>query len=73
MFCATWLSLDFPYLHALFHLCIFIVSYTACVLFAFFAVKDERPDLCPALKYWPRDHFELGVPYVTVKNGGHQI
>ncbi|XP_011876860.1 PREDICTED: alkaline ceramidase [Vollenhovia emeryi] len=68
LFCDTWLSLNFPYLHALWHLFIFIASYTAAVLFAYFAVKDEKPQQLPVLRYWPRDDFELGIPYVTIRS-----
>ncbi|XP_063971994.1 alkaline ceramidase [Diachasmimorpha longicaudata] len=68
LFCDTWLSLNFPYLHALWHLFIFIASYTATVLFAYFSVKQERPQQQPLLKYWPRDNFELGIPYVTIRS-----
>ncbi|KYM97350.1 Alkaline ceramidase [Cyphomyrmex costatus] len=68
LFCDTWLNLNFPYLHALWHLFIFIASYTAAVLFAYFAVQDEKPQQSPVLKYWPRDTFELGIPYVTIRS-----
>ncbi|XP_051153208.1 alkaline ceramidase [Leptopilina boulardi] len=68
LFCETWMNLNFPYLHALWHLFIFIASYTVTVLFAYFSVKDEKPHQSPLLKYWPRDDFELGIPYVTIKS-----
>ncbi|XP_011268992.2 alkaline ceramidase [Camponotus floridanus] len=68
LFCDTWLNLNFPYLHALWHLFIFIASYTAAGLFAYFAVQDEKPQQLPVLKYWPRDDFELGIPYVTIRS-----
>lgn len=68
LFCDTWLNLNFPYLHALWHLFIFIASYTAAVLFAYFSVKEEKPQQLPTLRYWPRNDFELGIPYVTIKS-----
>ncbi|KAF7408712.1 hypothetical protein HZH66_003249 [Vespula vulgaris] len=43
-------------------------SYTAAVLFAYFSVKEERPQQSPTLRYWPRNDFELGIPYVTIKS-----
>ncbi|KAG8040638.1 hypothetical protein G9C98_002634 [Cotesia typhae] len=61
LFCDTWMNLNFPYLHAFWHLLIFIASYTATVLFAYFSVKDERPQQSPVLKYWPRNDFELDL------------
>lgn len=54
-------------MHALWHILIFIASYTACVLFAYFAVHNERPDRVAELKYWPQNNFELGIPYVSIK------
>jgi len=61
MFC----DLDFPYLHAFWHVLIFIASYTACVLFAYFDAQNRIPEKNPELKFWPSDNFEfLGVPYV---------
>ncbi|XP_066583740.1 alkaline ceramidase [Prorops nasuta] len=68
LFCDTWLSLNFPYLHAFWHLFIFIASYTAAVLFAYFSVKEEKPHQTAILRYWPRDDFELGIPYVTIES-----
>lgn len=68
MFCDAWLSVDFPYMHGVWHILIFIASYTALVLFAYFNVMEERPEQKPQLKYWPKNDFELGIPYVTVKH-----
>lgn len=44
MFCETWSNLNFPYLHAFWHVLIFIASYTACVLFAYFDAKNQVKD-----------------------------
>lgn len=68
MFCDAWLSIDFPYMHGVWHILIFIASYTALVLFAYFNVTEERPEQKPQLKYWPVNEFELGVPYITIKH-----
>ncbi|XP_021954215.1 alkaline ceramidase [Folsomia candida] len=65
MFCDTWSYLNFPYLHAIWHILIFIAAYTACVLFAFFDAENKIPEKNPELKFWPSDNYEfLGVPYV---------
>lgn len=66
-FCDTVLGEYFPYLHALWHVLIFISSYTACVLFAYYAVKEEYANRIPDLKYWPVNEFELGIPFVSIK------
>ncbi|XP_041975713.1 alkaline ceramidase [Aricia agestis] len=68
MFCDAWLSINFPYMHGIWHVLIFIASYTALVLFAYFNVSDERPEQTPQLRYWPRNDFELGVPYIVIKH-----
>ncbi|CAH0592647.1 unnamed protein product [Chrysodeixis includens] len=68
MFCDAWLSIDFPYMHGVWHVLIFIASYTMLVLFAYFNVLEERPEQTPQLKYWPVDDFELGIPYISLKH-----
>lgn len=68
LFCDAWLSINFPYMHGVWHILIFIASYTALVLCAYFNVSEERPEQKPQLKYWPRNDFELGVPYITLKH-----
>ncbi|XP_047525121.1 alkaline ceramidase [Pieris napi] len=68
MFCDAWLYINFPYLHGAWHILIFIASYTALVLYAYFNVSEERPEQKPQLKYWPKNDFELGIPYVTLKH-----
>lgn len=67
LFCEFYSSIKFPYLHGFWHILIFLASYTICVLFAYFFVKDELPERNPVLKYWPWNHFELGIPYVSIK------
>lgn len=66
-FCDTYLGQKFPYLHAIWHVLIFISSYTACVLFAYYAVKEEHVNHIPDLRYWPVNDFELGIPFVSIK------
>lgn len=66
-FCDTWWGSSFPYLHAIWHVLIFLSSYTMCVLFAYYAVRDECTDRIPDLKYWPSDNFELGIAFVSIK------
>lgn len=68
LLCEAWSSINFPYLHGLWHVFIFLASYTACVLFAYFSVKEEKPDKNATLKYWPKNDFELCIPYVSIKS-----
>ncbi|KAF2897887.1 hypothetical protein ILUMI_08287 [Ignelater luminosus] len=76
LLCEAWTSINFPYLHGLWHIFIFIASYTACVLFAYFSVKEEKPEKKAVLRYWPRNDFEFGIPYVSIKthvDANHEI
>lgn len=66
-YCDSWWGDNFPYLHGFWHIFIFIASYTACVLFAYFAVQEEHPNRIAELKYWPINNFEFGIPYVSIK------
>lgn len=67
MFCDTWSSINFPYLHGFWHIFIFIAAYTCLVLFAYFSVENEQPQKIPMLKYWPKNNFEFGIPYIVFK------
>ncbi|XP_022902214.1 alkaline ceramidase isoform X2 [Onthophagus taurus] len=67
LLCEAWSAIKFPYLHGLWHIFIFIASYTACVLFAYFSVREEKPEERAVLRYWPKNDFELGIPYVSIK------
>lgn len=73
MFCDVWSEMKFPYLHGLWHILIFIAAYTICVLFAYFFVSEEKPEWGPRLKYWPRNDFELCIPYVSIQTDCRKI
>ena len=68
LLCESWTALGFPYLHGFWHVLIFLAAYTGVVLFAYFDVKNHKPEETAMIKYWPTDHFELGVPFVVIKN-----
>ena len=42
VFCSLWSGLGFPYLHAAWHVLVFLASYTAVVIFAFFEAKSRN-------------------------------
>lgn len=71
MFCDFWSGVGFPYLHGAWHILIFLASYTAIVLFAYFEVKNHKPGETPLLRYYPRDENEFGIPYVILKPESH--
>jgi len=67
-FCSYWASIGFPYLHGVWHILIFLSSYTSIVLFAYYDVVNHMQNKVPVLMYYPLDKFELGVPYVFVRD-----
>ncbi|XP_037806153.1 alkaline ceramidase isoform X1 [Lucilia sericata] len=70
MFCDVWSSISFPYLHGFWHVFIFIAAYTVLVVYAYFYVENELPQRRPLLKYWPVNDFELGIPFISIRNPG---
>ncbi|KAH8289989.1 hypothetical protein KR018_005033 [Drosophila ironensis] len=73
VFCDAWSSINFPYLHGFWHIFIFIAAYTVLVLFAYFYVESELPQRQPLLKYWPKNEFEFGIPFVSIRNPGKAL
>ncbi|XP_020810480.1 alkaline ceramidase [Drosophila serrata] len=68
IFCEAWSAINFPYLHGFWHIFIFIAAYTVLVLFAYFYVESELPQRQPLLKYWPKNDFEFGIPFISIRN-----
>lgn len=69
IFCDFYRSMQITYLHAAWHVMIFLSSYTSVILFAYFYVQLERPKVSCKLAYWPQNTFisALGIPYVEFK------
>jgi len=72
-FCSYWSELGFPYLHGVWHILVFLSSYTSIVLFAYCDVINHMPHKIPILRYYPSDSFELGIPYVFVHSKGSNM
>ena len=72
LFCCNIISpYRLYYLHAVWHVCIAIVAYQICVIFAYFHAADKlaNSELRPVLKLWPREDLGmLGVPFVAVES-----
>jgi len=66
LLCDFWFGLGFPYLHGFWHVLIFLCSYTAIVLFAYFEVKNHIPGENPILRYYPVDSWQYGIPFVVL-------
>ena len=48
-FCSYWAEVGFPYLHGVWHILIFLSSYSSIVLFAYCDVINHMPDKLPIL------------------------
>lgn len=66
-FCDTILGQKFPYLHAIWHVLIFMSTYASIVAVAYYAVKEDYGNYEPDLRYWPNNESELGIPFVAIK------
>ena len=60
--CSVWRSLNFAVLHGIWHVLIFVGSYTTQVLFCYFHAVQDVPTSKPLLKFWPKKNW--GLPYV---------
>lgn len=72
-FCDVWIELKFAYLHAVWHILIFIATYGLCVVAAYVYALEEKPEWKPRISYWPNERFELGIPFVALKTPDHLI
>lgn len=70
MFCEFYTSIRVTFLHAAWHVLIFLSSYACCVLFAYFYVQIEKPTLKPILSYWPKGSSWkfMGIPYIEFRD-----
>ncbi|CAF0760944.1 unnamed protein product [Didymodactylos carnosus] len=69
VFCPFWLSISFPYLHAIWHVLIIFSSNQAIVICSYLIIKQNYPQIQLNLHYWPYEHWEyFGIPYVKFAN-----
>ena len=65
VFCSFWLSISFPYLHALWHILIAINSNEAIVVVSYLVVKYQDPEANLHLHFWPSEQWRwLTIPYL---------
>lgn len=70
VFCDFWIKFNIPYFHSIFHVLIFLASYSSIVLFALFAAEYRVPHLGPVLTYWPGENkYEcFRIPFIYFTN-----
>uniref|UniRef100_UPI00358FE1B1 alkaline ceramidase 1-like isoform X1 n=1 Tax=Myxine glutinosa TaxID=7769 RepID=UPI00358FE1B1 len=68
MQCPFWSALDFTYLHSMWHVFIAMASCHCLILFAYLNVLREVPEKRPLLKYWPRNNWQIGIPYILLNS-----
>nr|KAF6400203.1 alkaline ceramidase 1 [Rousettus aegyptiacus] len=64
--CSFWQQINFPYMHSIWHVLISITFPYGIVTMALVDAKYEMPDQTLKLRYWPRDTWPVGLPYVEV-------
>jgi len=65
IFCDFYISVHVTYLHALWHVLIFLSSYRLVVVLAYVYVETEKPQISFKLSYWPRNEWNFfGIAYI---------
>ncbi|KAJ8356978.1 hypothetical protein SKAU_G00197720 [Synaphobranchus kaupii] len=65
--CSFWKTINFCYLHAIWHILIVIATAYGSSLLSYLDALYEIPNSQPVLQYWPCDSWDLGLPYVILK------
>lgn len=72
LLCDFFVLIGMPFLHALWHIGICIVSYACVVVFSYYHAVLEVPHLKPTLMYWPIALHDFGVPYIYMQAAGEK-
>jgi alkaline ceramidase len=74
MFCPFWISISFPYLHAIWHVLILFSSNEAIVVCAFLLIKYQFPQANLQLHTWPSERWgSFGLPYLKFHDDGNYL
>ncbi|XP_029774093.1 alkaline ceramidase 1 [Suricata suricatta] len=66
--CSFWQHIHFYYLHSIWHVLISITFPYGMVTMALVDAKYEMPGHTLKLRYWPRDTWPVGLPYVELSD-----
>lgn len=65
MLCSIWLSISFPYLHAIWHVLILFSSNEAIVISGYLVIKQQFPQASLGLHAWPDEEWGcFTLPYL---------
>ncbi|XP_004689361.1 PREDICTED: alkaline ceramidase 1 [Condylura cristata] len=66
LLCSFWQRISFFYLHSIWHVLISITFPYGMVTMALVDARYEMPGQTLKVRYWPRDTWPVGLPYVEV-------
>ncbi|XP_063311937.1 alkaline ceramidase 1 isoform X1 [Pelobates fuscus] len=66
LFCSFWRTINFSYLHSIWHILICITVLYSNTLFAYFDAVYEIPECQPQVHYWPSNSVYIGFPYLAI-------
>ncbi|CAK6445582.1 unnamed protein product [Pipistrellus nathusii] len=69
--CSFWQQINFSYMHSIWHLLISITFPYGMVTMALVDARYEMPNQTLKVRYWPRDTWPVGLPYVEI-SGEHK-
>jgi alkaline ceramidase len=74
MFCYFWISISFPYLHAIWHILILFSSNEAIVVCAYLLIKYQYPQSNLLLHIWPNEQWgSFGLPYLKFHDDANYL
>ncbi|XP_066201241.1 alkaline ceramidase 1 isoform X2 [Saccopteryx leptura] len=66
--CSFWQRINFCYLHSIWHVLISITFPYGMVTMALVDARYEMTDQTLKVRYWPRDTWLMGLPYVEISD-----
>ncbi|XP_025149100.1 alkaline ceramidase 1 isoform X3 [Bubalus bubalis] len=66
LLCSFWQWINFSYLHSIWHVLISLTFPYGIVILALVDSAYEMPNKTLKVRYWPRDTWPMGLPYVEM-------